>query len=52
MDGLSTPEEYAFRAKTLEMPAIAITDHGTLYGHRAMYRAAKEGGIKTILGIE
>ena len=52
MDGVSTPEEYAFRAKTLEMPAIAITDHGVLSGHRPMYRAAKEQGIKPILGIE
>ena len=52
MDGVATPEEYAFRAKTLEMPAIAITDHGVLSGHRPMYRAAKEQGIKPILGIE
>jgi DNA polymerase-3 subunit alpha len=34
------------------MPAIAITDHGSLSGHREMYRAAKEKGIKPILGIE
>jgi DNA polymerase-3 subunit alpha len=52
MDGVATPEEYAFRAKALEMPAIAVTDHGGLSGHRPMYRAAKEQGIKPILGIE
>jgi DNA polymerase-3 subunit alpha len=34
------------------MPAIAITDHGSLSGHREMYRAAKEKGIKPILGVE
>ena len=34
------------------MPALAITDHGTLSGHREMYRAAKAAGIKPILGIE
>jgi DNA polymerase-3 subunit alpha len=34
------------------MPAIAITDHGSLSGHREMYRIAKASGIKPILGIE
>jgi DNA polymerase-3 subunit alpha len=34
------------------MPALAITDHGSLSGHREMYRAAKEQGIKPILGVE
>ena len=52
MDGVATPEEYCKRAKSLGMPAIAITDHGALSGHRPMYRAAKEQGIKPILGIE
>ena len=52
MDGVATPEEYILRAQSVGMPAIAITDHGTLSGHRAMYRAAKAGGIKPILGIE
>ena len=52
MDGVATPEEYVARAVEVGMPAIAITDHGTLSGHRPMYRAAKEGGIKPILGIE
>jgi len=51
-DGIATPQEYVDRAVALEMPAIAITDHGSLSGHREMYRAAKEAGIKPILGIE
>ena len=52
MDGVATPEEYVNRAVELGMPAIAITDHGSLSGHREMYRIAKEKGIKPILGIE
>ena len=51
-DGIATPQEYVDRAVALKMPAIAITDHGSLSGHREMYRAAKEAGIKPILGIE
>ena len=51
-DGIATPQEYVDRAVELGMPAIAITDHGSLSGHREMYRTAKEAGIKPILGIE
>jgi DNA polymerase-3 subunit alpha len=51
-DGIGTPEEYMDRAAGLSMPAIAITDHGTLSGHREFYRIAKEKGIKPILGLE
>ena len=51
-DGIGTPEEYTNRAVSLSMPAIAITDHGTLSGHREFYRTAKEKGIKPILGLE
>jgi DNA polymerase-3 subunit alpha len=51
-DGIATPQEYVDRAVELGMPAIAITDHGSLSGHREMYRAAKAAGIKPILGIE
>jgi DNA polymerase-3 subunit alpha len=51
-DGIATPQEYVDRAVAIGMPAIAITDHGSLSGHREMYRAAKEKGIKPILGIE
>lgn len=52
MDGVATPEEYVNRAVELGMPALAITDHGSLSGHREMYRIAKEKGIKPILGVE
>lgn len=52
MDGVATPEEYVNRAVSLGMPALAITDHGTVSGHRKFYREAKAKGIKPILGIE
>ena len=52
MDGVSNPEEYVNRAVENNMTAIAITDHGTLSGHRPMYRAANSAGIKPILGVE
>jgi DNA polymerase-3 subunit alpha len=51
-DGIATPEEYLSRAVDLKMPALAITDHGTLSGHREFYRTAKSKGIKPILGLE
>jgi DNA polymerase-3 subunit alpha len=51
-DGIATPQEYVNRAVELGMTALAITDHGSLSGHREMYRAAKESGIKPILGVE
>ena len=51
-DGIATPQEYVDRAVEIGMPAIAITDHGSLSGHREMYRVAIEKGIKPILGIE
>ena len=51
-DGIATPQEYVDRAVEIGMPAIAITDHGSLSGHREMYRVAKAAGIKPILGIE
>jgi DNA polymerase-3 subunit alpha len=51
-DGIATPEEYIDRAIELGMPAVAITDHGSLSGHREFYRYAKEKGIKPILGVE
>jgi DNA polymerase-3 subunit alpha len=51
-DGIATPQEYVDRAHDLGMSSIAITDHGSLSGHREMFRAAKEKGIKPILGVE
>lgn len=52
LDGLSNIEKLVARAKKLEQPAIAITDHGTMYGVIDFYRAAKAAGIKPIIGLE
>jgi DNA polymerase-3 subunit alpha len=51
-DGIATPQEYVDRAVSVGMTSISITDHGSLSGHREMYRAAKAAGIKPILGVE
>jgi DNA polymerase-3 subunit alpha len=51
-DGIATPQEYVDRASKLGMNALAITDHGSLSGHREFYRSAKQKGIKPILGLE
>ena len=52
MDGVATPLEYVSRAHELGMPGIALSDHGTLTGHREFYREAKTVGVKPIFGIE
>jgi DNA polymerase III subunit alpha len=52
MDGLNTPYELLEAAKNQGQTCLAITDHGTLSSHRDMQIAAKELGIKPILGIE
>jgi DNA polymerase-3 subunit alpha len=52
MDGLNTPHELLDAAKNQGQTCLAITDHGTLSSHRDMQIAAKELGIKPILGIE
>jgi len=51
-DGIATPEEYLVRAEELGMKSLAITDHGSLSGHREFYRIAKSLGIKPVLGVE
>lgn len=52
MDGLNSPKELCQAALDAGQTAIAITDHGTLASHREMQIAAKELGIKPILGVE
>ena len=52
MDGLNTPHELLSAAKKAGQTCLAITDHGTLSSHRDMQIAAKELGIKPILGLE
>ena len=52
MDGLNSPKELCQAALDAGQKSIAITDHGTLASHREMQIAAKELGIKPILGVE
>jgi DNA polymerase-3 subunit alpha len=52
MDGLNTPHELLEAAKDQGQACLSITDHGTLSSHRDMQIAAKELGMKPILGLE
>lgn len=52
LDGSSKIKEITARAKELGMDSLAITDHGVMYGVIDFYKAAKEAGIKPILGCE
>jgi len=52
LDGACRIKEFVSRAVELNMPALAITDHGVLYGAIDFYREAKKQGIKPIIGCE
>ena len=52
LDGSNKIKEYVARVKELGMDSAAITDHGVMYGCIDFYRAAKEAGIRPILGCE
>ncbi|MFN2173273.1 MAG: DNA polymerase III subunit alpha [Candidatus Promineifilaceae bacterium] len=52
LDGLSRIDGLVSRAIELNQPAIALTDHGAMYGTMPFYRAAKKAGVKPIIGIE
>lgn len=52
LDGSCKIKELAARAKELGMDSLAITDHGAMYGVIDFYRAAKEVGIKPVIGCE
>ncbi len=52
LDGATRIEPLCERAKELGMPAVAITDHGYMYGCAEFYRAAIKVGIKPIIGCE
>ena len=52
LDGLASPAELADRAVELGQTALALTDHGNMYGAIDFYTACKERGIKPIIGYE
>jgi len=52
LDGLSKIDELLFKTKALKMKAMAITDHGVMYGAVKFHNAAKKLGIKPIIGME
>lgn len=52
LDGLSRIDSLIERALELDMTALALTDHGNLYGAIEFYQKATRAGIKPILGME
>lgn len=52
LDGSGKIKKLVKKAKELGMESMAITDHGVMYGCVDFYKAAKEEGIKPILGCE
>jgi len=52
LDGLTQLDELINRAKSEGSPAVAITDHGTMYGVIEFYQKCKKAGIKPIIGVE
>lgn len=52
LDGASRIGRLVEKATELDMPALAITDHGTMFGIVDFYKACKKAGIKPILGCE
>ncbi len=52
LDGLAKVGQLVDEAKKYEMPALALTDHGNMYGAIKFYKKAKAAGIKPILGVE
>ena len=52
LDGMCRIRRLVARAKELGMDSLAITDHGVMYGAVEFYLAAKEAGIKPIIGCE
>ena len=52
LDGAIRIEELVKKAKEYNMPAVAITDHGSMFGAIEMYKECKKNGIKPIIGCE
>jgi DNA polymerase-3 subunit alpha len=52
LDGASKIKDMVKYAVEMDMPAIALTDHGVMYGAFEFYKAARAAGIKGIVGCE
>ena len=52
LDGAARVPDLLGEAARLGMPAIAMTDHGNLYGAYEFYKKAKSAGVKPIIGLE
>ena len=52
LDGGNRIDRLVRRVKELGMPAVALTDHGNLFGAVAFYEACRREGVKPILGVE
>lgn len=52
LDGLSKVPQLVKKAKEFGMPALALTDHGAMYGAIEFYNACKKADIKPIVGVE
>src|SRR5437773_5620835 len=52
LDGAQRIVPMVARAKELGMPALAITDHGAMYGAMEFYLECKKQGIKPLIGME
>ena len=52
LDGFSNIKKLVKKAHEMGMPAIALTDHGTMFGVIEFFNAAKAVGIKPIIGLE
>src|SRR4030066_473157 len=52
LDGFSNIKKLIQRVKDMNMPAVAITDHGTMFGVIEFFNTAKAAGVKPIIGLE
>ncbi len=52
LDGSIKVKDLVKRAKDFDMPAVALTDHGNMFGMIHFYKAARRAGVKPILGME
>ena len=52
LDGANRISDLVERTQEFELPALALTDHGCLFGAWAFHREAKKAGLKPIIGME